>query len=267
VAILSARTLAARIADADFSNRRRKDGSIGRPLCIVLQNTSDPTIELWLSWPPEKRSGYIPNAQSFHETISIGRQGHISSCRQLAASVRYAIPIRLEIEMIGEFNLEAFDQGPGALVWANVIYLMAFLHNKLGLEPEPYVYGRQGLHFHIECKKDNHDCAGKFVTKPEVVARISAKITELRAFSVATTLAGSDQLSSDPRLCINIVATVFGGGDDPNTSAYDNQVIDDHLGVALPLRFKDPRPKVRLTKGGKSARPISLSTSVGAGGL
>lgn len=43
----------------------------------------------------------------------------------------------------------------------------------------------------------------------------------------------------------NITATVFGGRQDPNHSAYDNHIITDtELGVALPFRFKGPRPKV-----------------------
>ena len=46
----------------------------------------------------------------------------------------------------------------------------------------------------------------------------------------------------------NIVATVFGGHADPNTSAYDGHLIDDReLGVALPSRFFGSRPKVRVT--------------------
>lgn len=46
----------------------------------------------------------------------------------------------------------------------------------------------------------------------------------------------------------NIVATVFAGHADPNTSAYDGHLIDDQeLGVALPCRFFGSRPKVRVT--------------------
>jgi hypothetical protein len=44
-----------------------------------------------------------------------------------------------------------------------------------------------------------------------------------------------------------IIATVFGGHADPNTSAYDDHLIDDEeLGVALPNRFRGARPKVRV---------------------
>jgi hypothetical protein len=80
------------------------------------------------------------------------------------------------IEMVGEFDNEAFDSGPGAQVADNAIYLMALLHNKIGLTPAPYVYDQRGLHFHIECKADNHDCPGVAVHKPDIVARVKAEM-------------------------------------------------------------------------------------------
>jgi hypothetical protein len=59
--------LAAHVAAADFSNWRRKDGSRGKPLFIVLHNTSEPTMRQWLSWSPEKRGQYIRNVESYYE--------------------------------------------------------------------------------------------------------------------------------------------------------------------------------------------------------
>ncbi len=55
--------------------------------------------------------------------------------------------------------------------------------------------------------------------------------------------------------CTEIIATVFGGAADPNTSAYDEHVIDDkELGVALPSRFKArPRPRVRVVNAATKA--------------
>lgn len=51
---------------------------------------------------------------------------------------------------------------------------------------------------------------------------------------------------------MGITATVFGGADDPNQSAYGGMVDPAKPGVALPYRFKGTRPKVRVFKGGKS---------------
>ncbi len=58
---------------------------------------------------------------------------------------------------------------------------------------------------------------------------------------------------SSVKRCAAITATVFGGRDDPNVSAYDEHAItDDEFGVALPARFRGARPKVRVSKGNKS---------------
>jgi uncharacterized protein (TIGR02594 family) len=60
-------------------------------------------------------------------------------------------------------------------------------------------------------------------------------------------------VSSSARRFAAITATVFGGGEDPNSSAYDQHTIDDdELGVALPARFKGSRPKVRVYMGNRS---------------
>jgi hypothetical protein len=49
-----------------------------------------------------------------------------------------------------------------------------------------------------------------------------------------------------------ITATVFGGSNDPNNSAYDNhKITDTELGVALPFHFSEP-PRVRVFANGKS---------------
>ena len=55
------------------------------------------------------------------------------------------------------------------------------------------------------------------------------------------------------QLISGITATMFGGLQDHNTSAYDGHLIDDtELGVALPARVPDPRPSVCVWKAGKS---------------
>jgi hypothetical protein len=65
--------------------------------------------------------------------------------------------------------------------------------------------------------------------------------------------------------CANIVATVFGGHADPNTSAYDGHLIDDQeRGVALPFRFPDAqRPKVRVTNTANAKSTICNIVDVG----
>jgi N-acetylmuramoyl-L-alanine amidase len=184
--------LAARINACDFSTWKHKDGSPGKPAFITLHNTSTPDIKLWQSWAPAKRQQYILNMQPYYENMGWRGGPHFFVPPQtdicafgfndlMAAGTHASCfnNVSIGIEMVGEFDSEAFDSGPGAQVADNAIYLMALLHNKIGLTPTPYAYNRFGLHFHVECKADNHDCPGKLARKPDIVARVKAKMAEL----------------------------------------------------------------------------------------
>ena len=190
--------LAAHINACDFSKWKRKDGTIGRPAFITLHNTSSPDIKLWMSWLPQKRQQYIRNMQPYYEGLGWRGGPHFFVPPQddicafgfndlMAAGTHASCfnNLSIGIEMVGEFDNERFDTGPGAQVADNAIYLMALLHNKIGITPVPYAYDQHGLHFHVECKRDNHDCPGSFVRKPDVVARVQAKMAELAAPVVA----------------------------------------------------------------------------------
>ncbi len=184
--------LQAHINSCDFSRWKRKDGTIGKPGFIALHNTSSPTIQVWQSWSPEKRQQYIQNMQPYYEKMGWRGGPHFFVTPQqdicafgfndLMAAGTHASCFNntsIGIEMVGEFDQEPFDSGPGAQVADNAIFLMALLHNKIGIIPTPYVYDQRGLHFHVECKADNHDCPGRFVQKPDVVERVTVKMTEL----------------------------------------------------------------------------------------
>jgi hypothetical protein len=186
--------LAAHINACDFSTWKHKNGSRGKPAFITLHNTSSPTIQLWLSWSADKRKQYILNVQRYYENLGWRGGPHFFVPPQddicafgfndlMAAGTHASCfnNVSIGIEMVGEFDREAFDSGPGATVADNAIYLMALLHNKIGLAPTLYAYNQRGLHFHVECKADNHDCPGQFVHKPDVVARVAAKMAELVA--------------------------------------------------------------------------------------
>lgn len=186
--------LAGHISACDFSTWKHKDGSRGKPAFITLHNTSSPTIQLWMSWSPAKRQQYILNMQPYYENMGWRGGPHFFVTPQedicafgfndlMAAGTHASCfnNVSIGIEMVGEFDREAFDSGPGAQVADNAIYLMALLHNKIGITPTPYAYNQRGLHFHVECRADNHDCPGHFVLKPDVVARVTAKMAELAA--------------------------------------------------------------------------------------
>jgi N-acetylmuramoyl-L-alanine amidase len=63
----------------------------------------------------------------------------------------------------------------------------------------------------------------------------------------------------------DIVATVFGGADDYNVSAYDEHKVlnDKDLYVALPDRFDGERPKVRVTNRANSKSAVAEIWDVG----
>ena len=166
--------LAAHINACDFSRWKRKDGTIGRPTFITLHNTSSPDIRLWMSWSPQKRQQYIRNMQPYYEGKGWRAGPHFFVPPQddicafgfsdLMAAGTHASCFNdhsIGIEMVGEFDNERFDTGPGAQVADNAIYLMALLHNKIGITPLPYAYNQHGLHFHVECQHDNHHCCGQ----------------------------------------------------------------------------------------------------------
>lgn len=80
---------------------------------------------------------------------------------------------------------------------------------------------------------------------PDVVANLTAPAPILPTPALA-------KIAAAPVPNLNIVATVFGGAADPETSAYTGKRIDDTiLGVALPARL--PNAKVKVTCGSKSA--------------
>jgi hypothetical protein len=194
--------LAAHINSCDFSKWKRKDGTQGKPAFITLHNTSTPDIKLWQSWLPAKRQQYILNMQPYYENMGWRGGPHFFVPPQedicafgfndlMSAGTHASCfnNLSIGIEMVGEFNTEAFDQGPGAQVAENAIYLLALLHNKIGLTPSPYLYNQHGLHFHVECKADNHDCPGRSVHKADVVTRVTAKMAELSGSPISVTVA------------------------------------------------------------------------------
>lgn len=215
--------LTAHVASLDFSKWRRKDGSRSTPKFITLHNTSQPTIKLWLSWPAEKRQQYIRNMQPYYANMGWKGGPHFFVPPQEdIAAFGFNDPTNcgthcscfnsdsIGIEMVGEFNVEGFDDGPGALVRDNAVLLMALLYNKLGLDPAHYIYGKSGLHFHVECHADNHDCPGKHVSKSDVIARVKAKMATLAGSPVSTSVPTSTPASATPTPEQKVVFSVSG---------------------------------------------------------
>ena len=67
--------------------------------------------------------------------------------------------------MVGNYNAEDFDHGPGAAVKANTVRALATLHMLMGLDPAD-------LKLHKEDRKTTHDCPGANVDKDEMIELI-----------------------------------------------------------------------------------------------
>jgi hypothetical protein len=148
-----------------------------RPQGITLHNTAAPTLEQWAETGP-RHDARIRNLQSYYENdkgwhagphwfVSRNWINWFSDPLRPGVHSRCFNATRFGIEMVGDYDQEEFNSGDGALVRDNAIFLIAALNLKFGFDPND-------LKFHVECKKDNHDCPGKKVVKAEVISRVRA---------------------------------------------------------------------------------------------
>lgn len=160
---------------------------------ITLHNTSAPSLAQWahnrisysakqlvinmegswraLGWHTGPHYLVTPESDTpIFELSDPSAPGVHASCFNLSS---------IGIEMVGEYNLEDFNSGPGASVRDSAVLLLAALHNKLGLAPLPFVYDQQGLHFHKDCVRDQHDCPGKNVVRPDLIKLVQTKMQSL----------------------------------------------------------------------------------------
>jgi hypothetical protein len=160
------------------------------PKFLTLHNTSMPTLKMWVESGPQ-HDARLQNLESYYAGLGwhAGPHGFISrnfingfsQLNQPGVHASCFNAVSIGLEMVGEYDSEPFDSGDGAMVRDNAVFAAAALHNKLGWDPAKYVYGVSGLHFHVECKRDNHDCPGKLVKKPDLIGRIVAEMVRQKA--------------------------------------------------------------------------------------
>jgi N-acetylmuramoyl-L-alanine amidase len=225
---------------------------------ITLHNTSSPTLSQWVELGPAHDArlrnlrDYYANHLGWHQGphgfISRSHINGFSSLTEPGIHASCFNASSIGLEQVGEFNVEPYNSGDGAMVRDMAVHAVAVLCNRIGLRPDHYIYGISGLHFHIECRHDNHDCPGTFArNKAELVQRILARMVVLD---------GSPPLSAPVPHSIangrqvNITMTEFAGTTDSisdRTDGYTGQLIDvTKPGVALPFEFPVPLPRVRL---------------------
>lgn len=234
---------------------------------ITVHNTAGPTIAQWLSSvaTPQQR---IINLESYYENTLHWHSGPHGFIPPSADVVMYGFTNldtqgvhascfnrnSIGLEMVGDFDREEFQSGPGALVRDNAVFVLAVLHLKMGLRPDAYEYGVSGIHFHRECARDNHACPGRKVDKAWLVAAVLKKMEELRNPLPAQPTPAppeappSAEPSPAPENPIEadwhtVTMTEFGeNGREP--SAYGGMVDPHAPGAALPFRWKGDRPDV-----------------------
>ena len=187
-----------------------------RPRGITLHNTAAPTLEQWAETGP-RHDARICNLQSYYENdkgwhagphwfVSRNWINWFSDPLRPGVHSRCFNATRFGIEMVGDFDQEEFNSGDGALVRDNAVFLIAALNLKFDFDPDD-------LKFHVECKKDNHDCPGKKVVKAEVISRVRAMMAALKSepvMSARATVPASSSAGAPGRLR-NIPANEFGG--------------------------------------------------------
>ena len=186
-----------------------------RPQGITLHNTAAPTLEQWAETGP-RHDARIRNLQSYYENdkgwhagphwfVSRNWINWFSDPLRPGVHSRCFNATRFGIEMVGDYDQEEFNSGDGALVRDNAVFLIAALNLKFGFEPDD-------LKFHVECKKDNHDCPGKKVVKAEVISRVRAMMAALKSepvMSARATVPASSSAGAPGRLR-NIPPSEFG---------------------------------------------------------
>ncbi len=239
------------------------------PRGIVLHNTAAPTLAQWAEAGPN-HDARIRNLRSWYEKTQRWKGGpHWFVSRDWINEFDGPLEhgthspsfnkSHFGIEMVGDFEKEAFDTGDGAKVRDNAVFLMAVLCRKFGWDPAKVII------LHKEDPATTHDCPGKNVHKADVIARVVAQMADFAGAPAAhaeplqqapaAPATSAPVKAAVPTRNVGIVATVFGGHVDPGElSAYTGRVIDDViLGVALPSRLVGNRPKVRVFNGAKSA--------------
>lgn len=234
------------------------------PKGIVLHNTALPTLAMWAEAGPN-HDARIRNLKTFyrddqhwnggpHWFVSRDWINEFDGPLEHGTHSPSFNKTHFGLEMVGDYDKEAFDTGDGAKVRDNAVFLMAVLCRKFGWDPGTSII------LHKEDPKTTHDCPGKNVHKADVIARVAAQMAIIAGAphfvppeATPDAPAPVAKLKA-PARNTGIVATVFGGHVDPGElSAYTGRVIDDViLGVALPSRLVGNRPKVRVYNGDKS---------------
>lgn len=172
-----------------------------RPDFVVLHHTGAPTLAQWRDGPPAAQR--LQNLVHYYrDELGWSAGPHLFVAPDLIWAFTPLTTsgvhspswndVSWGVEMVGNYSLEAFDQGPGALVAANTIAAMAILHNRLGLDPAT-------LEFHREDPLTMHkECPGTKVDKAAIIARLQSALSQGRPPAGPGGTAPSERIGDKP---------------------------------------------------------------------
>lgn len=169
------------------------------PKFVVLHNTAAPSLANWLAYSQGQKESWGDNLNSYYRHMGWHSGPHLAATPEIWSyqlcdldedgvhascfnSVAYGI------EMVGDFRSGSDDptKGPGLGVVESAINMLAALHLRFNWNPSDYVYGVKGLHFHCECKRDDHACPGALISKPDIITRVLARMSEIKGIPITS---------------------------------------------------------------------------------
>ena len=153
-----------------------------RPSFVVLHNTAEPTLA---NRPQGLTKEHIRGLEKFYRDVqhwSAGPHLFIDD-RQIwvfTALTESGVhspswnKFSLGVEMLGDYQREAFDTGRGRKVRDNTLAALATLHAVLGLDPTT-------LRLHMEDPRTTHHCPGDHVHKGDIIDGVQALLVERHA--------------------------------------------------------------------------------------
>jgi hypothetical protein len=141
-----------------------------RPSFVVLHNTGSPTLA---QRPEGLTEQHIKNLETYYRDHMGWRAGpHLFvDDRQIWVFTPLTVSgthspswnkVSLGVEMVGDYESEAFDSGRGAAVRKNAVAALATLHAVLGLDSHT-------LKLHREDPLTTHACPGQHVHKLDII--------------------------------------------------------------------------------------------------
>ena len=155
-----------------------------RPKFIEIHNTSVPDIKLFETWMARGNptpSQWLKNLAGYYAGLGWNSMPHafVMPDGTIGLGAPFNIKgthspswngIAIGIETVGEFEREIFAGTPTEHA---LVALVGELHMRLNLQPDHYVKGVSGIHFHKEDLKSTHrTCPGRNLDKPTFVQSV-----------------------------------------------------------------------------------------------